>query len=181
MNREIEELREDWNETKRLVSPQGDSAFRLYRRETTLHRLSSRYLRFAFLSLMCAVVSPYSLYKMSVQTGIEPVWLLPLLFVAVFLLCAAKCFLLFRSVSSIDVERMDVSEVAERVERSRRQHLGFMAIMLPTAIALVAFMAYNVRADEPLMLTVIGGGLVGLLIGGVGLWRYMQNYREMRE
>lgn len=177
----MESFRTNWNDTKRMLGRCTDDIDLLNERRTTgLTRLANRYRRFAILSLICALSMPISWYRLSLESAVEPAWLLPLVFATFMLLCSSLDFWLFTRISRLDVLTMSVAEIVRRSTLLRKRHLQIAGILLPMAFGVLGLTAYMLRANEWHVYGMATGAAVGLVIGLSFLAAFMRDYKAVR-
>ena len=176
----MESLREDWNATKRVAGGSLETAeLRLVRQTTSLTKLADRYKRFMVFSILWSVITPVIMYRLSVEFGITPTWLVPALFTFIMVCGAATDYYLYARISRIDVLTMGVAEVAAESLKCRKLHVQYVCVMLPFALGVVGLTVYLMRGDQWIVNGMLIGGAVGLVIGVAYLYRFMRDYSKI--
>ncbi len=96
-----------------------------------------------------------------------------------FLVCSVMVYWLYRGISSIDVVDMSISEVVSRALFYRKRHLQFILILIPMAVVILTFVAWQVIDNEYMLIGMAFGAIAGLAIGTRMLLSFMADYRTI--
>lgn len=172
-----------WRDTNRnfdsrISQEEIMNEFRQRNPRTSLDRLRTRYKRFVAVALVAAFPCSMVFLKSDLVSGEGRIWL-AIAFAAYFILCASMDFWLYLGIGKIDPLTMSVSEVIGRAMFYRKRHLQFIAVLIPVAIALISFMAYQIGCDVYLISGMAIGGCIGLAIGSMQLIEFMRDYKSI--
>lgn len=168
----IDEIKQRWNELSIKVTSED-----LAIRSTSLDRLIDSYRRFAVLAMVCLPFGNSFLRLMETGELKATPWIL-ILYYAVLLLSEVVDWTLFSRLKKIDVFKMSVSEVSERVLLCRKIHLISQLVLLPLGLAFVLVVTLS-ATDEYLRWGLICGASVGAVIGFVKWLQIMRAYRTL--
>lgn len=171
-------MKRNWRETKFRRPEQTAVEEVIYgKRLTALESLARRYRHFSIIATIMIAWSVIGFFP-----GVSPfsrnIYLM-LAFGIYFLTCSTMDFWLYMGIRSIDIQEMPVSEVVRKALFYRKRHLQFMAILIPMAVALVAFMTWTLTEDPIMLASIAAGALIGLAIGLRQFMRFMSDYRTL--
>lgn len=167
----IDEIKSRWQSAQRTINPQNEFD---NRRKTSLQRLADRYRRFALLALLLIGLNMSALYRFCPVEFIIG-------FVLIMLASSAMDFYLMHRISSIDLSRMPVHDVLQRIMDCRKRHLAFVVVAVPCAFFWCFGLAYVYRLDKYILIGVLSGCVIGFAIGIRILLRFLEDYRSALE
>lgn len=181
-NVNLDELKRAWlamGETLGMNRPENDPK-NLDEMKTALDRLRQKYRVFWITSLGMVFVS-FMVFSRGMLIDSEwNVWL-GVAYSVYFLTAFSMDQWLYSGIGTIDPLRQSVSEVAAKAMFYRKRHLQFIVVLIPMAVALIAFTGY-VFSDETYFISgMITGALLGIILGIFQFRRFMAYYRQLSE
>lgn len=148
--------------------------------KTSLDRLCSRYNRLWLMSL--CMIFPTFMTVSRIQF-IESAYsvALSIIYPLYFLACFILNYWLWQGVKSINPVRMSVSDVSSAALYYRKRHFSFIRIMLPIAMIIVGFTIFCFSDGIYEVYAIIGGAIVGLIIGTLIFFRFLNDYKNFKE
>ena len=178
-----DDIRKDWHGTRVNIGHDADSlnAIMEGKRKTALQSLAQRYRWFSNIAIvaMCCLLLPFYRVASEEIGSTAGLWIM-VAFAVIFLVSSVMDRWLYHGVSSIDVTRMPVSEVAEKAHFYRKRHLQFVAVLLPMAFAVLGVLGW-LSDDTFLIAGMATGAIIGFALGLRQLLRFMADYRTLTD
>lgn len=177
----FDELQRAWKEGFRAGSERDyNNLFNMDnsgKRSTALENLAARYKRFAIVGTAMILVSTCYLNGHIFPEPYNVI--LSFSMMVYFAIAAMMDWWLYRGIKSIDIYRDSVAEVSHKARFYRRRHLQFMMILVPIMIALLTIMIISTLPNRYMTAGIISGSLVGLILGLMALFRFLDEYRSL--
>lgn len=177
-----EEMKIAWEETRKCLYSKDQEIEYLKTRiingknETGLKRLALRYRMLSIVAFIfviaCAFVYPPLFGEKS--------WILPTVVMMIyFSTCAIMDFWLYKGITSIDCQTMNVNEVIRLSGYYKKKHLQFVMILLPFAFVTVGVFIYSLNLEPEMVKAIIIGLIVGLTLGIKMFISFMHDYKNI--
>lgn len=182
-NQDIEQMRKAWIEMGKALGMQPapfNDPGEMGSKKTALDRLRNRYRVFWIASLLLSFGTFMFFSSRSIMDGRLYLWL-GIAYAVYFLTAFCMDFWLYNGLGTINPLKMGVTEVAWKSAFYRKRHLQFMVVLIPMAIALIAFTGYVFSSEMYFLNGLATGVILGLIIGIIQLRRFMTEYRNLSE
>lgn len=179
---------DDFDKMKRAWHSVGNSIERgnahspteLSRKTTALDRLRNRYQRFSIASALL-IFGSFMIFSRGELSDSPWNLYLGIAYAVYFATAAVMDFVLWKGVGTINPVEMSVTEVASLSLHYRKRHLQCVAVLLPFAIAILAFTAYAFIGNTYFLYGIFAGTALGAVIGSLQFRRFMSDYRKLSE
>ncbi len=177
----MDNLRKDWQDANVAIQSQSNSHDIIIngKRRTALENLADRYRRFSNMALALILLSfSWALnpdmfpdnYRLRIAVSVS--------FAVYALIASVMDRWLYNGVRSIDVVNMPVSEVIRKALFYRKRHLQFIAILLPSVLAIIGFIAWSMD-NFYFRLGILIGFIAGTALGLRQLFAFLADYRAI--
>lgn len=177
----MDNIKKDWQNSNVAIQSESNSYDRIIngKRRTALENLADRYRRFSNMALALILLSfswvlnpnmfPDN-YRLRIAVGVA---------FAIFALVASIMDRwLYQGIRGIDVLAMPVSEVIHKALFYRKRHLQFIAILLPSVLAIIGFIAWSMD-NFYFRLGILIGFITGTALGLRQLFAFLADYRTI--
>ena len=161
-------------ENRRLAKKVVDKGFKSAR-----ERLMRKYKM--FICVECIFMFWMSLFLLFNPLIVEKYRIITMIYWTIFFLGeAAVDFYLLCRVKKIDVFHSTVNKISREAAQAWKIHKIAVFIGLPLAIGAIILYAFALDANKFTIYGMIVGGMVGLIIGGNQLLKFMKYYRQLQ-
>lgn len=145
--------------------------------KSTLQKLCDYYRRIAILASLMLLL-PGQFYYMSLGGSMTFNCFLPILWELIMLSSAVTSFTLYRRLNKINVVKMNITEVFDRVRKCRKFHIISIICDLPVALLFLTTMALSAN-DKFFIYGMITGAVAGVIAGSRILIKMLGMYRSL--
>lgn len=177
----MDNIQQNWQQTD--IDITTSSSYRDFivsgRQKTALQNLAARYRRFSVIGGIVILIGVSYCFNDNIFPG-DP--LFRIIFGAAFALFGMVASLidqwLYLGIRSIDVNTMSVKQVIDKALLYRKRHLQTVAVLFPSALALISFMVWKMH-NLFFLSGAVAGFIVGLAIGLRQLLNFLADYRAI--
>ncbi len=175
-NLDIEQMRKAWIEMGKALDMQTPhfDPDNMNKMNTDLDKLRTRYMKGRDLSIVSAVIFPILLLCVP-SLNDEHRLSLAITFAVLALGNAYVLHWFWKGIGKINPLTMSITQISSMAKHYKKCHLLYNLIALPITILFLGYFLFAANRSEDIVIEIIIGGIGGLY----GLWKYLNDYRQL--